>query len=74
VLAKNELRQIDISAHWSEYAVCNVHNQVMSNNKLMKYLPDGIGPGHWPDRGWYWSILATILPFWSEEYKNQVVN
>ena len=46
----------------------------MSNWKLKKYLPDGIGPGLWPERSWYWGVAATVVPFWCTEYKKQVVD
>jgi hypothetical protein len=30
--------------------------------------------GKYPDREFFWSVVSTILPSWSEEYIDQVVN
>lgn len=33
-----------------------------------------MNPKRYPDRAWFWSVLATVLPHWANEYKRLVVN
>ena len=40
----------------------------------MWYLPDSMLKGKYPDWEFFWNVVSTILPNWSEEYFDQVVN
>ena len=74
VLEKKQLRNIGIKAHWFEYAVKHVHAQVKDSNKLQKYLPKSMNSSNYPNREWYWLVVATILPEWAQSYKDKVVD
>ena len=74
VLKNTETRPIHTKAHWSEYAIKNVFPQVQENEELMKYLPNAMLKGKYPDRDFFWKVLSTILPVWSEEYIKCVVD
>ena len=69
VLEKSELKTHGVHAHWSEFAIKNIWNQVCSNELLLEYCPDAMLEEQFPDRDWFWSVLCTVLPVWAATYK-----
>ena len=55
-----------IKKHWYEYAVCNVLHLVQEDEELMKYFPDELLDGKFPDRRFFWGILFALRPEWAE--------
>ena len=69
----SDIKLLNIRKCWSELAIKNIWPLVKDNQKLAKYLPvDEMELGRYPDREWFWKVLATTLPDYAEKIHDQV--
>ena len=67
-----KLRKVD--DHWNDWSVKNVWPLVCSNVEMCQYLPsEEMAEGRFPDKLFFWGVLFTVLPVWSNDYYDQVV-
>ena len=68
-----DLKPGKVHAHYHEYAVKHVWPLIQHHKQLVEYLPDQeIIQGKYPDREWYWNILFTVIPEWTNKYVKAV--
>ena len=59
---------------WPEWAVKNIWPQVQDIEKLHKYMPDSLWEKKWPDREFFWSLIQKLIPEWTNQYHQKVVD
>ena len=58
-----------IRDHLPEYAVKNVYSQIREHPAIVYYLPtEEMDLGRWPDRRWFWGVIASLIPTWVDTY------
>ena len=63
-----------VKDHWDDWAVKNVWPQIKFNKLIREYLPyNEMLQGRFPDKEFFWGVLFTILPTWSNTYYKAVL-
>ena len=68
-LKLEELRQVNIPKY-DECSVKNIYPRIWQNPTMMRYFPDRLPQGKLPDREYFFNILMTKFP----EYTEKMVN
>ena len=64
----------NVDKKWSDWSVKNVYRLVKDSKKLADYLPiEEMNEGYYPDKIFFWGIVFTIEPEWSNKYYEAVL-
>ena len=70
----SEIREVSIKKCWSELAIVNVWPQVKHCERLRAYLPtEEMEESRFPDRLFYWRIMNTVMPKYTEKFLIKVM-
>ena len=75
LVSDDNFRLYKVDDKWAEWAVRNIYPKVKDNLALREYLPHAEMDQNWmPDWIWFWGVLIYVLPVWSKQYYDSVVN
>ena len=74
IFSTNEIKQYNYKHTWPEFAIKNVWHLVNDEPEVLEYLPDDdINNKQYPDRIFFWGVLATVAEDWTSKFIKEVV-